>query len=53
MVGPGASTSFVFPYHMGPGMAGPHHFQVILPTNDPATPQLVFDVYANSVEPKS
>ncbi len=49
---PGKSTSFTFPYHMGPGMAGPHYFQVKVTTNDPANPELVFHVRANSVEPK-
>lgn len=35
---------------MGPGMGGPHHFQVIIPTNDPNKKQLVFDILANSVD---
>lgn len=52
VVGPGKSTSFTFPYHMGPGMAGPHYFQVKVKTNDPERPELVFHIRANSVEPK-
>lgn len=50
VLGPGKSTSFVFPYIMHPGMGGPHHFEVYVPTNDPERPQLVFHVFANSVE---
>jgi hypothetical protein len=50
VVKPGKSTSFIFPYHMGPGMAGPHHFEIHVAINDPANPDLVFQVYANSVE---
>lgn len=46
----GHSLSFTFPYHMGPGMAGKHHFEVHVTTNDPANPTLVYHVYANSVE---
>jgi hypothetical protein len=52
VVKPGQQTSFVFPYHMGPGMGGPHHFQVHIKTNDPAKEKLVFDVFANSVDKK-
>gem|GEM_PF-2916293 len=52
VVKPGQSTSFTFPYHMGPGMGGPHHFQVKITTNDPDQKTLVFDVFANSIEPK-
>jgi hypothetical protein len=52
VVKPGKETSFTFPYHMGPGMGGPHHFQVIVKTNDPQNANLVFDVYANSVDKK-
>jgi hypothetical protein len=52
VVKPGEQTSFTFPYHMGPGMGGPHHFQVVVKTNDKANPELVFDVTANSVEAK-
>lgn len=52
VVKPGKQTSFVFPYHMGPGMGGPHHFQVIVKTNDPANPQLTYDVFANSIDKK-
>lgn len=52
VVKPGKQTSFVFPYHMGPGMGGPHHFQVIVKTNDPEKPELVYDVFANSIDKK-
>lgn len=50
VIKPGSQTSFVFPYHMGPGMGGPHHFQVRVKTNDPATPEMVWDIYAVSVD---
>lgn len=50
VVKPGQQTSFVFPYHMGPGMGGKHHFQVLIKTNDPANQTLTFDVLANSVD---
>jgi len=33
-------------------MGGPHHFQVKITTNDPDQKTLVFDVFANSIEPK-
>ena len=54
VVKPGKQTSFDFMYHMGPGMGGPHHFQVIVKTNDTSLPNstLVFEVYANSIEQK-
>lgn len=52
VVKPGKSTSFEFPYHMGPGMGGKHYFQVKVQTNDPENPELIFHVRANSVEPK-
>lgn len=52
VVKPGKSVDFDFPYHMGPGMGGPHHFQVIVSTNDPQNPQLVYEVLANSVDQK-
>lgn len=52
VVKPGKQTSFKFPYHMGPGMGGPHHFQVIVKTNDPEKPELVYDVFANSIDKK-
>ena len=52
VVKPGKQTSFNFMYHMGPGMGGPHHFQVVVATNDPESPNLVFDVLANSVDKK-
>ena len=50
VIKPGQQTTISFPYHMGPGMGGKHHFQVLVKTNDPAAQQLVFDVYANSVD---
>lgn len=50
VVKPGKSTSFVFPYQMHPGMGGKHHFEVHVKTNDSANADLVFHVYANSVE---
>ncbi|HLN60214.1 MAG TPA: hypothetical protein VK464_01590 [Symbiobacteriaceae bacterium] len=50
MIKPGQQTTVSFPYHMGPGMGGKHHFQVLVKTNDPAAQQLVFEVYANSVD---
>ncbi|MGE5672664.1 MAG: hypothetical protein ACM3XM_02085 [Mycobacterium leprae] len=49
---PGQSTDFDFPYHMGPGMAGKHHFEVHIKTNDPDQKELVYHVYANSIEEK-
>jgi len=52
VVKPGKQTSFNFMYHMGPGMGGPHRFQVIITTNDPANPQLVYEVTANSIDKK-
>ena len=52
VVKPGKSTSFVFPYAMHPGMGGKHHFEVVMKTNDPQNPTLVFHVYANSIEKK-
>lgn len=52
VVKPGAQTSFPFNYHMGPGMAGKHHFQVVVKTNDPQNPEMVFEVFANSTETK-
>ncbi len=52
VIKPGKSTSFTFPYSMHPGMGGKHHFEVHMKTNDPAQPNLVFHVYANSVETK-
>ena len=52
VVKPGEQTTLDFPFGMGPGMGGPHHFQVILKTNDPANPTLVLDVLANAVEKK-
>lgn len=50
VVKPGGSTSLTFPYRMGPGMSGPHHFVVSVTTNDPGQPKLTFTVLANSVE---
>lgn len=47
---PGESTSFVFPYGMPKGMGGPHHFEVHIGTNDPERKNLVFQVYANTIE---
>lgn len=37
---------------MGPGMAGKHHFEVHIKTNDPDQKELVYHVYANSIEEK-
>lgn len=41
-----------FGYLMGPGMGGPHHFQVVVKTNDPAQQELLFDILANSIDTK-
>lgn len=49
---PGQATNFIFPYAMHPGMGGKHHFEIHIGTNDPDQPELVFHLYANSVEPK-
>lgn len=50
VVKPGGSTEIEFPYQMGPGMGGKHHFEVQIKTNDPEKPELVFHVYADSVD---
>lgn len=49
VVKPGQSTSLTFPYRMGPGMGGVHHFEVHIKTNDPQNPTLIFTVLADSV----
>lgn len=50
VIQPGKSTTFLFPYAMHQGMGGKHHFEIRLQTNDPANKELVFQIYANSLE---
>ncbi|MGE3273069.1 MAG: hypothetical protein AB7P40_30330 [Chloroflexota bacterium] len=37
-----------YPYHMGPGMGGPHHFEITLQTSSPETPTITLTVLAVS-----
>lgn len=37
---PGQKTTLRYPFMMHPGMEGAHHFEIVLRTNSPATPEV-------------
>jgi hypothetical protein len=43
---PGQSTTVDYPFEMHPGMGGPHHFAVTIPTDSPQAPTITLDVIA-------
>ena len=47
MLSPGQTSSISFKTHMGPGMEGPHVFEVVVKSNDPAEPESVLRVVAD------
>jgi hypothetical protein len=44
MLPPGEKSSIAFKTHMGPGMEGPHVFEIVVKTNDQAEPVTVLTV---------
>jgi hypothetical protein len=45
-LGPGESTTADYPFEMHPGMGGPHHFVITIPTDSPRSPIVTLDVIA-------
>ena len=48
----GGATPVTVAFTMHEGMGGPHHFVIVLRTNDPSQPEKRLSVKANFVPPK-
>jgi hypothetical protein len=46
VINPGEKTTLRYLFVMHPGMGGPHHFEITLSTDSPATPTLKLDLMA-------